>query len=216
MKDLTWAVRQLFSSAPLETTLLMSLVIIQGIIPGIFLLAIQGIIQWIGAESSFPILWVILLGTLFLADVVLNPIVSVLRLQLNEKILTHCNILLMEKANTLQGLDCFERGEIYDSIHFLRNEAARRPLNLVYILTGPAMKGAGPFQNRNIAGPAPFIPYFYHFPGKKSLYDSNQREYADVFTETGIKQLQNELLERSKEKMEFNCEIIKTHLVPLG
>lgn len=60
------------------------------------------------------------------------------------------------------------------------------------------------------------IPYFYHFPGKKNLYDSNQREYTDVFTETGIKQLQNELLNRSKEKMEFNCEIIKRHLVPLG
>ena len=136
LKDLTWAFRQLFSAAPFETTLLMSLVIIQGIIPGISLLAIQGIIQWIGAESFFPMLWMILLGALFLADVVLNPIVSVLRLQLNEKILTRCNILLMEKANTLQGLDCFERGEIYDSIHFLKNEAARRPLNLVYIFTG--------------------------------------------------------------------------------
>lgn len=136
MKDLTWSVRQLFSSAPCETALLTGLVVIQGLVPGISLLAIQGIIQWIGADSSFPILWVILLGALFLADVVLNPIVSVLRLQLNEKILTRCNILLMEKANTLQGLDCFERGEIYDSIHFLKNEAARRPLNLVYILTG--------------------------------------------------------------------------------
>lgn len=136
VKDLTWAVRQLFSSAPCETALLTVLVVIQGLVPGISLLAIQGIVQWIGAESSFPVLWVILLGALFLTDVVLNPIVSVLRLQLNEKILTRCNILLMEKANTLQGLDCFERGEIYDSIHFLKNEAARRPLNLVYILTG--------------------------------------------------------------------------------
>lgn len=60
------------------------------------------------------------------------------------------------------------------------------------------------------------IPYFYHFPGKKSLYDSNKREYADVFTKTGIKQLQDELLNRCKEKMEFNCEIIKRHVVPLG
>lgn len=136
VKDLTWAVRQLFSSAPYETVILIGLVVIQGIVPGVSLLVIQGIIQWIEIESSFPILWVILLGTLFLADGVLNPIVSVLRLQLNEKILTRCNILLMEKANTLQGLDCFERGEIYDSIHFLKNEAARRPLNLVYILTG--------------------------------------------------------------------------------
>jgi len=136
VKDLFWAVRQLFSSAPCETALLTCLVVIQGLVPGISLLAIQGIIQWIGADSSFPILWVILLGALFLVDVILNPIVSVLRLQLNEKILTRCNILLMEKANTLQGLDCFERGEIYDSIHFLKNEAARRPLNLVYILTG--------------------------------------------------------------------------------
>ena len=136
VKDLTWAVCQLFSSAPFETALLTGLVVIQGVVPGISLLAIQGIIQRIGAESSFPILWIILLGALFLADVILNPIVSVLRLQLNEKILTRCNILLMEKANTLQGLDCFEKGEIYDSIHFLKNETVRRPLNLVYILTG--------------------------------------------------------------------------------
>jgi len=59
------------------------------------------------------------------------------------------------------------------------------------------------------------IPYFFHYPHKKSLYDSHGHEYSNVFTETAIERLKKQFLSRSDKKMEFDCEILRRHIVPL-
>lgn len=115
--------------------------IFQGLIPGASLYAIQGIVQWISSSSEFPLVFLSLWGSMLLADIVLSPVISVVRLQSNEKMLSYCNLLLMEKANAIQGLEPFENSKFYDEIQFLKTESSRKPLNFVYVLTGFVKEG---------------------------------------------------------------------------
>ena len=131
-----WAVRTLLNAAPFETIFLSFFVVFQGLIPATSLYAIRSLIDWVSSSALFPVTFVILWAIMLFADIALSPVISVIRLRLNEKILSHCNLLLMEKANTIKSLIPFENSKIYDEIQFLKNEASRRPLNFVYILTG--------------------------------------------------------------------------------
>ncbi|MBN9378097.1 MAG: hypothetical protein BGO14_01205 [Chlamydiales bacterium 38-26] len=129
-----WASKQLFVSAPWEASILFFFGLLQGLIPAASLYAMQGIIEWIG-NSSFPLFYLSLWGSMLLLDILLNPTVSVMRLQLNEKLLAHMNLLLMQKANHIEGLQPFEDPKFYDQIQFLKNESSRKPINFVYVLT---------------------------------------------------------------------------------
>lgn len=131
-----WAMQILFIAAPFETICLYCFVIVQGLIPAVSLYAIRSIIDWISSSVLFPLTFVILWALMLFTDIALSPLISVIRLRLNEKILSHCNLLLMKKANIIKSLIPFENSKIYDEIQFLKNEASRRPLNFVYILTG--------------------------------------------------------------------------------
>lgn len=129
-----WAIKQLFVSAPFETSVLSFFVVLQGLVPATSLYAIQGIIEWMGA-SAFPFFFLSLWGSMLLIDMALNPIAALMRLQLNEKLLAHINLLLMQKANLIEGLEPFEDPKFNDHIHFLKNESSRKPLNFIYVLT---------------------------------------------------------------------------------
>lgn len=135
-----WGIRLLFTAAPKESSILSFLILVQGIIPACSLFVIQGIINWIFASSLgtgiFPWSLVVAWGGILLIGTIINSITSVVQIHLNEKSLAHCNVLLMEKANTIEGLAPFENPKLYDQIQFLKNESARRPLNFVYIITG--------------------------------------------------------------------------------
>ena len=129
-----WAIKQLFVSASFEASVISSFVVLQGLIPAASLYAIQGIIQWIEA-ASYPIFYLSLWGSLLLLDIALTPVASLIRLQLNEKLLAHINLLLMHKANHIEGLQPFEDPKFYDQIQFLKNESSRKPINFIYVLT---------------------------------------------------------------------------------
>lgn len=131
-----WAIRILLVAAQFETVCLSFFIVFQGLIPAVSLYAIQSIVDWVNSSAIFPVRFVTLWAGMLLADIVLSPVISVIRLRLNEKVLEHCNLLLMEKANAIESLVPFEKSIIYDEILFLKNEASRRPLNFVYILTG--------------------------------------------------------------------------------
>lgn len=135
-----WGIRQLFIAASKESCILSFLILLQGIIPACSLFVIQGIINWIFASTSgieiFPWSLVVAWGGILLIGTIINSITSLIQIHLNEKSLSHCNVLLMEKANTIEGLAPFENPKLYDQIQFLKNESARRPLNFVYIITG--------------------------------------------------------------------------------
>lgn len=140
-KNIAWSLKQLFTAAPFEICLLLIFIIFQGLIPAASLYAIQGIIQWISSSSDFPLLFVSLWGGMLFVDIVSNPITSIVRLQLNEKMLAFCHILLMEKANAIQGLNTFENPRLYDEIQFLKKESSAKPINLIYVVTGFIKEG---------------------------------------------------------------------------
>lgn len=134
-----WSINQLVRAAPYDSALLIFLIIIQGIVPGLSLYVIENLINFLSSAQStadFPYSLVILWSTILFFDYALAPLVSIVRIQLNEKILTHCNILLMQKSNSFAGLEPFEDINFYDQIQFLKDEAKRKPLNFVYIIVG--------------------------------------------------------------------------------
>ena len=137
IKITLWGTQQLIVAAPKEAGILSLLIILQGIIPACSLFIVQVIIEWIlSPEVFFPLGLVMAWSGILVLGTVISPIISVIRITLNEKVLTHCNVLLMEKANSIEGLAPFENPELYDQIQFLKNESARRPLNFVFIITG--------------------------------------------------------------------------------
>ena len=133
---LFWSIYQIFRAARLECLLLVLFVVFQGLVPAASLYAIQGIIQWITEQSSFPAMFIGIWGGMLLVDLLLNPVISILRLQLNEKVLTSCNLLLMQKANTILGLEPFEKESTHNELQFLKQEAASKPMNLIYVCSG--------------------------------------------------------------------------------
>lgn len=56
------------------------------------------------------------------------------------------------------------------------------------------------------------IPYFYHLPGEKHLYNGDGHRYENAFTETAIEVMKKQLNNRSKEKKLFDCKIIARNL----
>lgn len=140
IRTILWGTKQIIVAAPLETSILSILIFFQGIIPALSLFMFQATINWILSPLTetdlFP--YTLVFGWLAVLTIstILSPIISLIRIHMNEKVLTHCNILLMEKANTIRGLEPFEDPALYDQIQFLQKESARRPLNFVFIMTG--------------------------------------------------------------------------------
>jgi len=56
------------------------------------------------------------------------------------------------------------------------------------------------------------IPYFYHLPGKRHLYGGKDQKYDNAFKEVATEVMKRHFKERSKEKKQFDCEIIRRHL----
>lgn len=137
IKITLWGTKQLIIAAPKEISILSLLIILQGVIPACSLFIVQEIINWIlSLEVFFPLSLVLAWSGILVLGAVISPVISVIRISLNEKALTHCNVLLMEKANSIEGLAPFENPNLYDQIQFLKNESSRRPLNFVFIITG--------------------------------------------------------------------------------
>lgn len=129
-------------AAPKEIILLGIFIIFQGTIPALSLVIVQIIVNSLLSPQSvdwvFPIGLLLGWGGMQALGTIINPLISVIRITVNEKALAHCNILLMEKANSIESLAPFEDANLYDQIQFLKNESARRPINFVFIMTGLA------------------------------------------------------------------------------
>src|ERR1700722_5619145 len=94
IQTIMWAIRTLFVVAPFETICLSFFLIFQGLIPTVSLYAIRSIIDWVRSSALFPVSFVTLWALTLFADIALTPVISVVRLRLNEKILSYCNLLL--------------------------------------------------------------------------------------------------------------------------
>lgn len=125
-----------FHCAPIETCALGALILIQSLIPALSILAIGSIINVLSTNQAFPTYGVILWGGTLFFSTLSYPLVSLSRLYLNEKMMSYCNLKLMKKANSIEGIQPFEDPKLHDEMQFLSSEAKRRPLNFVYLLSG--------------------------------------------------------------------------------
>jgi len=140
-----WGLSEITKAAPYETLILVVLLLLQGCTAGVSLFVIQGIVEWLANASTtpvetisnfhHPVFLIVLWGLGYIVDITFGPLISLLRINLNEKVLVHCNLILMRKANSFHGLEPFETPKIYNELQFLKDEAHRRPLNFVYAFT---------------------------------------------------------------------------------
>lgn len=56
------------------------------------------------------------------------------------------------------------------------------------------------------------IPYFYQRPGEKNLYNGKDHRYRDAFSSTAIDWLKKHLSNRSENKKQYDCELIRKYL----
>lgn len=140
LKVLKWAFKQLVAPAPRESFLLLFITFIQGVLPGISLIVIERIVNWLSSASpnpeAFPYGLVALWSAVLLLQYCLYPILALVRLSLNEKVLTNCNVKIMEKANSFRGIGCFESAAFLDTVRLLQKEAKSKPLNFAYSVMG--------------------------------------------------------------------------------
>lgn len=57
------------------------------------------------------------------------------------------------------------------------------------------------------------IPYFYHYPGERHLFDGENDKYCDIFSYSAVEHMKKQLLNRTQEYREFNCEILRKNLI---
>lgn len=73
--------------------------------------------------------------------------------------------------------------------------------------------GQTPYTNYEIADLLNLnIPYFYHIAGKRDFYDGNGGKYPFLFAQSAVEILKKQFFSRTKEKMDFDCEILSRHL----
>ena len=132
------AVPELFRAAPLETTLLSAILLVQGLLPALTLyltkLTVDGVTQLAsgGGGSLVPLAvwWVLALAL----STLLSPVVQVLQGNVGEKFTAYVNLTLMNKSRQLPGLDLLENREFHDSLAVLQEGAGSRPLNVLVLL----------------------------------------------------------------------------------
>lgn len=134
LKVITYSLGLIRRAAPKEAAFLSLCLAIQGLI--VLKESTHFLTHFSVTSLSFPWVIFVLWGIILLSETLFEPILSFLRLQLNEKVLSHFNILLMKKANKLQGLDFLENRQSASEIKQLKEETRYRPLNLIYTLTG--------------------------------------------------------------------------------
>jgi ATP-binding cassette subfamily B protein len=135
-----WSIRQLIVPAPKESSILLLIIFIQGMLSGLSLFVIEQVVNWLSASSSidasFPYKLLVLWAITLIIQYCLYPILTLVRLILNEKVLAHCNVEIMQKANSFQGLAPFENPAFFDNVQLLQKEAKNKPLNFAYIVMG--------------------------------------------------------------------------------
>lgn len=132
------AFRITFRAGPREIVFLLFVLAIQGLIPVSFLYALRIFIDWFSSadqSSYFSLIYSICLwGGALLMQAILEPLALVCRVSLNEKMFTHVQQMIMEKANSLQLLTVFHEADFQKEIHYLREESRSKPMNFIYCI----------------------------------------------------------------------------------
>ncbi len=147
LKILAKAVPELFRAAPLEASLLSLTLIVQAFVPILTLyltrLTVDGVTALSRGEGIAVATLVAWWTLTLLLDVILAPISQVLQGNVAERFTARVNVALMDKAESLPGLELLEDKRFYDDLDMLQKGASNRPLNVLVMLvfTGQALLG---------------------------------------------------------------------------
>lgn len=137
-KTLAKAVPELFRAAPLEVSLLASILVIQAFVPVLTLfltrLTVDGVAALAQGSAVNTTVLVTWWALTLLLDIVLSPIGKAVQGSVAERLTAHVNVTLMQKAEALPGLELLEDSRFYDDLEVLQSAASYRPLNVLVTL----------------------------------------------------------------------------------
>ena len=118
-------------TSPFATVLMGGLTVASSVLPIAIAVAAKGIIDGVVATSrALTVRWVIIELVLVASAALLQRGLFFIREQLGARLALDVNVLILEKALTLE-LAQFEDGAFYDSLTKARREASYRPVNLI-------------------------------------------------------------------------------------
>lgn len=139
---LVWALANILRAGKWGLLVLFFLIFVQGLLPSATLYVLKSLTESIGQVDTLSQASIILafwVGLIVLENIVM-PLAQMVRIKVNERIHSYFSLLLMNKANSLSGLEAFESKSFQDEIAVLREETKNKPINLMYILTD-SLKG---------------------------------------------------------------------------
>ncbi|RUT07703.1 hypothetical protein DSM106972_019630 [Dulcicalothrix desertica PCC 7102] len=146
----------LWSALPILTVLLIICQLLQGLAPAVSVWIVKQVVDTISAALTQKVdvstnMTFLLTGWIaaLMLESLLPPWVTVIQGNLNERLMGHINLKLMQKANTFEDLQAFEDTLFYDRLQILRSEANQKPL---YLLTGLGYLGKQLATMLTIAG----------------------------------------------------------------
>lgn len=134
----------LWSAAPNETIFVTLLIVLQGLLPA----ASISISRLVVDRATTSMLESRELGLLsigflvagwvgaLLLEVILTPWIQALQGNLNDKLMAHLSILLMNKANSFPDLSRFEDSKFYDELQLIQQQLNYQPFKLLQSLAG--------------------------------------------------------------------------------
>lgn len=143
------AIRYVFSSCPARITVLIALVLLQGLIPALNVFMTGQIINNLQnsptADSGLGLtiaVWCISL----LGIQLMQPLVNLVQGDITEISTSHFSGNIMRRMNESFSLSLFDNKDRYEQLEFLKREAAYRPLNfiicIIYTFRAAVMAGS--------------------------------------------------------------------------
>jgi len=142
------AIRYVFASCPLRIIALISVVLLQGLIPALNVFMTGHIINKLHALQASDnelILSIALWCVSLLGIQLMQPLVNLIQGDVTEISTNHFSAKIMERMNDLYSLSLFDNEERYEQLEYLKKEAAYRPLNfiicIIYAIRATVMAG---------------------------------------------------------------------------
>jgi len=142
-KTLVRSLYLLWKVSPWETTFLFFTLVLQGMIPAVGVWITQEVVDTVSTsltegeelEISVIVLLVVAWSASLLLGAFLSPWEETVQGNLNEKVIAYFNLQLMKKSESFPDLTRFEDSQFYDELQFLRQEAARKPIEVLAVLS---------------------------------------------------------------------------------
>lgn len=131
------AIRYVFLSCPIRISLLIALIVLQGLIPALNIFMTGQIINGLQAPDTSNSDLMITIGIWCLSLLgmqLMQPLVNLLQGDVTEIATSHFSGSIMQRMNSSFSLSLFDNKERYEQLELLKKEAGYRPINFIICL----------------------------------------------------------------------------------